>query len=212
VLAGIVLVAVIGLLGYFFVAGSGQSHAGTPAARGLTTPRQNGASHSPATRATPRSTPAPAASPVVPLIPASAAAFGVGGLGQGDNPQRARLAIDHSRATAWSTDWYTTARFANLYSGTGLLLDMGRPVTITSAQITLGNAPGAAFQLRVGSAPSLADLRPVAQATGVSGTVRLRLGTPAQGRYVLIWFTRLPPDPAGTFRASVHNVSLEGRA
>jgi hypothetical protein len=42
--------------------------------------------------------------------------------------------------------------------------------------------------------------------------MRLRLTTPAHGRYVLIWFTRLPPDPAGTFQASVHNVRLEGRS
>jgi hypothetical protein len=40
----------------------------------------------------------------------------------------------------------------------------------------------------------------------------MRLATPAHGRYVLIWFTRLPPDPAGTFQASVYNLRLEGRA
>jgi hypothetical protein len=25
----------------------------------------------------------------------------------------------------WHADWYTTARFGNLYPGTGLLVDMG---------------------------------------------------------------------------------------
>ena len=132
--------------------------------------------------------------------------------GQGDDPQLAHLAIDHSRATAWTTDWYTSAHFGNLYSGTGLLIDMGRPVTVTSAQISLGSAPGASFQLRVGSAPALAGLRPVARAFGASGVVHLGLSTPARGRYVLIWFTKLPLGPNGNFQASVSNVRLEGRS
>jgi hypothetical protein len=304
VVLGVALVVVVGLLGYYLVAGSGGSPAGTPAAGSRATPGPSGggtAAHRarlvvvsvtairassvefttpggrslfradiaagaskrwtfrhpvnmrvsnpagvrlvvdgknplphvpaarpvtlslspghPATVARPASTPTPAATPSpavplttsVPLTPASAAAFGAGGAGQGDNPQDARLAIDHSRATAWTTDWYTSARFGNLYPGTGLLLDMGRPVTITSAQIILGRAPGASFQLRVGSAPALADLPPVAHAAGASGAVRLRLSTPAHGRYVLIWFTRLPVSPDGNFQASVHNVRLEGR-
>ena len=83
------------------------------------------------------------------LDPVSAAAFGAGG-GQGDNPQLARLAIDAHSATGWHTDWYTSARFGNLYPGTGLLLDMGRAVTITSVRISLGRVSGADFQLRVG--------------------------------------------------------------
>jgi hypothetical protein len=35
----------------------------------------------------------------------------------------------------------------------------------------------------------------VASAASAGGRIRLRLATPAHGRYVLIWFTRLPPDP-----------------
>ena len=165
----------------------------------------------PATLSTSPITPAPATTPS-PLAPARAVAFGVSGPGHGDNPQRARRAIDHHPRTSWATDWYASARFGNLYPGTGLLLDMGRPVTITGAQIRLGGAPGASFQLRVGSAPALASLRPVARAAGASGLVRLRLTTPARGRYVLIWFTRLPLNSHGHFQATVYHVSVDGRA
>ena len=110
---------------------------------------------------------------------------------------------------------YATARFGNLHAGTGLLLDMGRPATITAAWVTLGPAHGASFQMRAGAAPALADLPPVAQAASAASAasaVHLRLPTPAHGRYVLIWFTSLPPDPAGTFQASVYDVRLEGQA
>jgi len=161
-----------------------------------------------------RATTTPAAPPAVPvqaLAPVSATAFGVSGPGQGDNPQTARLAIDGSSATAWRTDWYTSARFGNLYPATGLLLHMGRPVTVTAARISLGRIPGASLQLRIGAAPVLAALRPVAHAADVGGVVHLRLASPAHGRYVLIWFTRLPPKPDGTFQASVYNVRLAGR-
>src|SRR5258708_3761320 len=172
-----------------------------------TTPASPGRSRLIPRRWTRRTTP-PA--PARPLPPASATALGSAS-GPGDNSGLARLAIDGNPATDWHTDWYTTAQFGNLYPGTGLLVDMGRPVTITAARITLGPARGAGFQLRVGAAPALAALPPVAGAADAAGVVRLRLTTPAHRRYVLIWFTSLPPDPAGTFQASVYELRLEGR-
>ena len=33
----------------------------------------------------------------------------------------------------------------------------------------------------------------------------------AQGRYVMVWFTQLPPDAAGTFQVSVFNVAVRGQ-
>ena len=137
-------------------------------------------------------------------------AFGPGGVDNPSSPTRRSAAI----ARGWHTDWYTSARFGNLYPGTGLLLDMGRPVTVTAARITLGSARGASLQVRIGAKPALTAMPPAAHVsgtgTGTGGTVRLQLTTPAHGRYVLVWFTRLPADPAGTFRALVYDVSLEG--
>ena len=144
------------------------------------------------------------------LTPVSATAFGPLGGSDGDNPELARLAIDGSPATAWHTQWYTTAAFGNLKPGTGLLLDMGRPVTITSVQIMLGAITGADFQLRAGDEPVLADLRPVAQATDGGGVITMRPARPAKARYLLLWFTRLPPDSSGTFEAIIYDVRLHG--
>ena len=176
-------------------------------------------------RPSPTSTPSPAsapahstaapAPPVVPvqvLTPVKAAAFGPGGTKVGDNPQHAAEVIDGSHATAWRSDWYTTAAFGNLKPGTGLLLDMGRRVTITSAQIVLGGIRGADVQLRAGNVPVLADLREVASAAGAGGTVRMWPHAAVRAKYVLIWFTRLPPDAAGTFQAGVYDVHLHGHS
>ena len=203
------LLAALGVLAYYLVAGSSHPPSAAP---GTQTHRHAGrAKPHPApavTHAT--AVPARAAAPVRALPPVSAAAFGPGGASQGDDPQSASLAIDRNPATAWHTDWYATADFGNLQLGTGLLLDMGRPVTITGAQVTLGSSAGADVQLRAGATPALAALPLVAAATGVHGLVRLQLSSPARARYALIWFTRLPPDTSGTFQASVYGVSLEG--
>lgn len=147
------------------------------------------------------------------LKPVSAASFDPYGDGLGENNQLAYLAIDGNPATAWHTEWYASADFENIKPGTGLLLDMGRTVTISSIRILLGEMPGADFQVRVGAvAWSLTDLHSVARASDAGGQVSVRLSRPARGRYVLIWFTQLPPAASGTFQASVHSVSLEGWA
>jgi hypothetical protein len=185
---GLALLVVVGFATYYAVTGSGSQ--ATPAPKPIT----------------------PGAVAAHKLTPASAVAFGPYGNGRGDHSDLAHLAIDANPATAWRTDWYTTAHFGNLYPGTGLLVDMGQPVTVIAAQIALGRAHGARFQLRVGTARALADLPSVAHVANASGVVRLRLTTPARGRYVLIWFTSLPPDPAGTFQARVSNLRLEGHA
>jgi hypothetical protein len=145
------------------------------------------------------------------LTPVSAAAFGPAGTSAGDNPSQAAAAIDSNATSFWPTNWYATATFAGLQSGTGLLIDLGRTETIDSVQLTLGSTPGANLELKVGNTPALAGLATVASATNAGGTVPLRPATPAQGRYVLIWFTQLPPDSSGTFQAMVRNVSVQGQ-
>ncbi len=128
----------------------------------------------------------------------------------GDDPQDAGLAVDGNPGTAWHTDWYTTPRFGNLYPGTGLLLDMGHQVTVNKVRVRLGPVPGAHFQIRVGSAPNLAALQVVARSAGPGGVIKLPLASPAHGRYVLVWFTKLPRDAVGTFQVHVFNVAVRG--
>ena len=209
----LVLLAGIGYLAYNIFAGSSQATNSAHSTPARPATSQSAVPSSPAptqapTKAPP-SSPSPKPTPRArPLAPAGAQALGVGG--QGDNTANAHLAIDGHPGTAWRTDWYTTAAFGNLYAGTGLLVDMGRPVTIMSARIRFGPGHGGSFQLRVGHSPSLAGLRPVAHGSA-AGVARLRLASPARGRYVLIWFTRLPVEPSGTYRASVYDVRLRGR-
>ena len=214
VLLGLALLAAIGLLGYHLATGSGHASASTA---GFNVGHGRTGHHAPAghrsSSPSASKSPSPAATPApAVLTPVSAAAFGPGGTATGDNPSQAAAAIDGSTSTFWPTNWYATAAFAGLQSGTGLLIDLGRTETIDSVQLTLGAATGADLEMRVGNTPALADLTTVARASDAGGTVPLKPTTPAQGRYVLIWFTQLPPDSSGTFQADVYNVSVQGRS
>jgi hypothetical protein len=198
----LVVLAVIAGVAYLLAAGS------NPAAPART--------HHPPARSTRHTAAAAPKTPAVSTAPSptplpitSAVAFGPAGPSQGDNPAEASLAVDGSDSTAWHTDWYAAATL-NGHPGTGLLLDMGSSVTVSSVQVLLGSTPGGTVQLLAGNTPSLADLPVVAQAANPGGTLTLQPGTPVTARYVLLWFTKLPPDNAGTYEAYVYNVVVSG--
>jgi hypothetical protein len=98
-----------------------------------------------------------------------------------------------------------------LKHGTGLLLDLGGRVTVTSVRLDLAEYQGADVQIRVGNGTTPQDLLVAAKASDVGGVVKLTLRQPAAARYLLIWFTQLPPDGSGHYQASVSNVVVTGR-
>ena len=199
----LIVLAAIGTLIYLLASGGS-----SPA------PRQHAATHHSASTASgqhPNSSTstAPTQAPA-PLAAVSATAFGPGGVAQGDDPQQASLTIKRSDTAGWHTDWYASASFGGLQSGTGLLLDMGKPVTVTSARIRLGAAVGGEIELRAGDTPSLPLLHVVARAPNPGRTLTLPVSSPVSARYLLVWFTALPPDNSGTYQASIYHVRLEG--
>jgi cytoskeletal protein RodZ len=216
----VVLLAAVGFLGFRLLFSSHQTAAPAAASRPAhhaavrSSQAARAAHRKPAPKPAPKPARTPAASPptLTTLTPVSVQAFGPGGAGQGDNPQQASLAVSGDPATPWNTDWYATANFGNLQSGTGLLLDMGKQVTVTSVQITLGSTPGADLQLLVGNVPALGSLQPVATADDAGGVLQLQATRPVSGRYLLIWFTELPPDSSGTYQAFVSGISLKGQS
>lgn len=142
---------------------------------------------------------------------ASVAAFGPEGIADGDNPSLASRILAVGTDQPWYSQWYATPEFGDLRSGTGLLLDMGETVTVTDVRLVLGSAPGADVQLRMGNTPSL-DMPSVARASDAGGAVQLTATAPVKGRYVLIWFTQLPPDGQGHYQARVYNATVDGTA
>ena len=151
--------------------------------------------------------------PVQVLTAVGATAVGPLGPSDGDHPQLAEYVLDLHGGKSWISHWYASAHFGALKDGTGLLLDMGRVLTIRQVQLSLARAFsgwGADVEIRVGSSPNLENVTPAAVATDVGGLVSPRFRAPATGRYVQIWFTRLPRNSSGTYQEYVYGVSLHG--
>ena len=225
VLAVLVL-AVLGFAGYKFASGVGRPR---PAAAARLHPSPVGpgspgtanavqssavASSPPAASSAPAaspSSPTPTSVPVRALAPAAVTAFGPAGRGSGDNPQIAAQATAGNPAAPWYSQWYATPGFAGLKTGTGLLVDMGHTVTVASVRVSLGARSGASLQLRAGAKPVPRWLPQVASAAPAGGTVQFRPGAPVHVRYLLIWFTKLPPGNAGHYQASVYRITVQGQ-
>jgi len=154
------------------------------------------------------------------LKPVSAQAFE-------DNPADANLAIADNPAAAWQTYQYIgSPYFGRLQQGSGLILDMGRPVRLSSVQVTFESTPGADVQIKIGNpsnpappqnepavAESIANsMTTVAQRSDVSGTVTFPVSSKATGQYILIWFTKLAPMAShpGKFQGDISDVVVKG--
>jgi len=226
---GMLVLAVLAFAGYKFVSGVGHPHPAAaaslhPSPAGPGSPgKANAAQSSPVVTSSPAvsssavassppsSSPAPAPLTVRALTPASVTAFGPSGPGSGDHPQLAAQAVAGNPAAPWYSQWYATPGFARLKTGTGLLVDMGRTVTVSAVRVWMTARSGASLQLRAGARPLSRWLPPVASAANTGGLVRLQPGAPAHVRYLLIWFTKLPPDNAGHYQASVYRITVKGQ-
>lgn len=215
----VLVLAVLGVAGYQFAATAGhpqRAAAGHPGAKGASVPvtassaRPSSAAPSSAPASSSPVTTAPAPPPSPALTVASVTAFGPQGTADGQNPQAAGLALSGDAATPWLSDWYASPDFFDLPFGTGLLVDLGRAVTVTSVRVSL-SGHGAGLQLRAGSEPTPASLPVVASVSDAGGAVRLAPAAPLPVRYLLLWFTRLPAAGNGTYQAGVYQVIVTGQ-
>ena len=139
-----------------------------------------------------------------------------------ENDGLAGYAIDGNPATAWRSQYYLgNPAFGGLKTGSGLILDMGRRVRLRSVRVAFGNEPGtgsgADVAIELGdsdtlAASTLATFTTVASADDVGGTHTFRTSSPARGRYVLIWFTTLPPVGPDRFEAEIYGTTVRGSA
>jgi putative peptide zinc metalloprotease protein len=162
----------------------------------------------------------PAVSAAGVLTPVSAHGFDAlaspGGDPSDENDDEAEYAIDGNPATAWPTQRYLGSPFfGGLKSGTGLILDMGRRVRLRSVTVNFGAARGADVAIEIGNddtlaAATLSTFITVATADDIGGTHTFTTHNRASGRYVLIWFTKLPPDGSGGYAARIYDIIIRG--
>ncbi|HXL16490.1 MAG TPA: hypothetical protein VN961_03100, partial [Streptosporangiaceae bacterium] len=134
-----------------------------------------------------------------------------------ENTQYARYAIDNNLRTSWTSQWYASADFGRLKAGSGLLIDMGKPVKFATVTVTFSSQPGASVKLLVGnsaarSKQNLASMKTIASAQSPTGALTFRIKGQPTGRYLVVWFTQLPPQAGnkGKYEAEIFNVAVRG--
>lgn len=209
-LAGLAVVFVV-LAGYDLISGGALTGASASPA---TSPKPTTSASARPTVSASSATASPSSAmptgPAVALTVTNATAFGPDGTSDGDNPGMASRVL--RGGGAWDSSWYATAEFGNMESGTGILLDMGHAVTVNSVGLVLGTATGADIQVRVGDAADLDSMSTAATMSNAHGTLHLPLSSPASGRYVLIWFTKLPLKSPGKYEVSLYKATVDGHA
>ena len=166
-----------------------------------------------------RSAASPLVRKAVTLTPVSAHGFDAldtSGDPRDENDNLARYAIDQSSVISWQSQYYLgNPVFGGLKAGSGLIVDMGRKVRLKSATVTFGSAPGADVSIKIGNddtlaASALPTFTTVATGVGVGGRHTFKATRRTRGRYVLIWFTRLPPASQGRYEAEIFNIVFHG--
>ena len=164
------------------------------------------------------STSAPAGTSAV-LKPVKAGTFNIFG-DDSEDLQQAPNAIDDSLSTAWATDFYRKyPKFGNLKPGTGLILDMGRPVRLSRVEVLFGSVCCTTAQIYVGNSetPSKTALQDNFKRAADSATTKgdhvFTTSGNATGQYVLIWLTGdlpLAPGAQNQYQAFIYNVVVRG--
>ena len=142
-----------------------------------------------------------------------------------ENSDGAPFAIDNDPQTFWATSWYLgNPVFGGLKQGSGLILDMGRTVRLRSVTVTFGPTPGLNVDIKIGNSSAQAPgndavgqatadaMSRVASESDVYGTVTFTINSNATGRYVLIWFTKLPhwTGHPNKYQEQIYNVVVRG--
>jgi eukaryotic-like serine/threonine-protein kinase len=129
-------------------------------------------------------------------------------------------AVDGDENTYWLSNWYNSATYGGFKSGMGLLINLGKPMSVTSVRVDF-EIPGATVQAYVGSSDPglgnanskkiLATYKPIGddgpQMAG--STADYPIGQKAQ--YILIWVTKIPPAGSiapGKFLLGINEVAV----
>ena len=133
-----------------------------------------------------------------------------------DNSGEAAAAIDGRASTDWHSQFYIgNPVFGGLKKGTGLLIDMGTQVKLSQVRVQFGTTGGTSVQVGIGNAggpASSSGFTTVASSSHAQGITKFNVSSSAKGRYVLLWFTSLPPmsGSQNQYEAQVYNVVVRG--
>ena len=119
---------------------------------------------------------------------------------------------DDDPDTAWLTSQYASADLDGK-GGVGLILDLGSPQDVQQVSANLIGR-GSVVDVRVADRiyPDPALWTPLATAFAPKDAMEVRAPRPITARYVLLWFTKLPPTESGSgdYQGGVRSVVVSG--
>ncbi|SFW53558.1 protein kinase family protein [Amycolatopsis australiensis] len=158
----------------------------------------------------PSSSSAPAPPPSSPALgdpvkPQAAAVYNPEG--KGDNPGRARNAIDGNPGTQWKTEQYKQ-QFPAIKPGVGLVVTFADPINLSQVKVT-GGTPGTKVEIRSATEknPDLADTKVVGNGDLKDGDTTIPLAQPTQGQYFIVWITQLGGDD-GEYQTEIGDLTF----
>ena len=115
--------------------------------------------------------------------------------------------LDGNPETGWQTARYASADLDGK-GGVGIVFDLGEPRPVQSALLSF-DGTGTSAQIRVSNAiqPDPALWSAVATVDNAGEQIEIRSPRPVTGRYVLVWFTKLPASGTG-YRGGLKEITL----
>jgi tRNA A-37 threonylcarbamoyl transferase component Bud32 len=126
----------------------------------------------------------------------------IGGDGEHADEAANRNAADGNASTSWSTQRYNSPDFGGLKDGVGLIFELDQNQALRTLEIDTPEG-GWSAQIYVREQTDTSGLEAWGEAETEIGTGQSQAGTThvdleAQGRAMLVWFTRLPESGQGT--------------
>jgi NedA-like, galactose-binding domain len=185
-------------------------HSGTTASTGSQSPSSTGGSIT-------------STAPSVVLKPVGDGTYNADEPKNDEDTSRVKNAIDGNPSTYWATEWYEgNPVFGGLKKGTGLILDMGKAVKLSSVQVTFSSQCCTNADIYIGNTSTVSQsafstYTKVASGSNVSGEHTYTITSPAEGQYVVIWLTSLPladssltSAPSGSYQGLIFEVTVHG--
>jgi hypothetical protein len=130
-----------------------------------------------------------------------------------ENDELAATVNDADPDTAWLTSQYRSADLDGK-GGVGLVLDLGGPQDIQQVSVNLvGKGTGVDVRVADRILPDPALWTELASGFATRDHIDVRAPRPVTGRYVLVWFTQVPPaesSGAGIYQGGIRSVVVSG--
>jgi serine/threonine-protein kinase len=141
----------------------------------------------------------------------SAASFDPEGDDGEENEDLVGNVLDQDAGTTWRTSCYSSPAFGRLKAGVGIVLDLGSTTDLRVVQVD-ATAGGWNAEVHVAdeAAGTLEGWGPaVGSVSGAGASAEIALEG-ASGRFALVWFSALPPDPSADCDSQPFGLSVTG--